>query len=157
MKILVLSDSHGSEMQVYEIMADNTDTDIVIHLGDGEDDLDLALRELPAFGNKRVIHVKGNCDLGSPLPESSLDNIGDYRFFCTHGHRQRVKSGKGILLEDALELGRNVVLFGHTHEQFFDERQGVYMFNPGSAANLEYGVITINYDGSIEFEHFSKI
>lgn len=155
MKILVLSDSHGRERYTYDIMAENTDTDLLIHLGDGEDDIDLGLKMLPAFGNTRVIRVKGNCDFGSPLPETSFDNIGGFRFYITHGYRQSVKSGLLIALGDAIKLDRNVVLFGHTHEQFYDERHGVHLFNPGAVQNFEYGVITIDEkSGTIHFEHF---
>lgn len=156
MKILVMSDSHGREMAAYEIMAAHTDVDILIHLGDGEDDIDLGLRELPAFGNKRIIRVKGNCDLGSPLPETSFDNIGGFKFYITHGYRQSVKSGLNLILGDALKNERNVVLFGHTHEAFYDERHGVYLFNPGAVQRFEYGIITIDEkEGTIGFEHFA--
>ncbi|MCQ2536906.1 MAG: YfcE family phosphodiesterase [Lachnospiraceae bacterium] len=156
MKILVLSDSHGRETATYEIMAEHTDSDVVIHLGDGEDDIDLGLRELPAFGNKRFIRVRGNCDLGSGLPETSFDNLGGYKFYITHGYRQGVKSGVHLILGEALKNDRNVVLFGHTHQQFYEERHGVHLFNPGSVQRYEYGVIIINEkDGTIKFEHFN--
>lgn len=155
MKILVLSDSHGRETYTYEIMAANTDADVLIHLGDGEDDIDLGLRMIPAFGNTKVIRVRGNCDGDSPLPETSFDNIGDYRFYITHGYRQSVKSGHFLILSDAVKLNRNVVLFGHTHEQFYEEKHGVQLFNPGAVCSYEYGVITIDEkDGTIKFEHF---
>ncbi len=154
MKILVMSDSHGEDGYVYDIMRDNTDADIVIHLGDGEDDLGLALTELPAFGNKRILQVRGNCDpIG--LQEGLFENIGGFRFYLTHGHMHRVKYGKFELLADARQMDRNVVLFGHTHSQFLEEYDGTWLFNPGAVIDLHYGVITINEEKhEIGFEHF---
>ena len=154
MKILVLSDSHGKEGYVYDIMRNNTDADVVIHLGDGEDDLSLALANLPAFGNKRIYQVRGNCD-PEGLPEGRFENIGGFRFYLTHGHRQQVKYGKYALLGDARKMDRNVVLFGHTHTQFFEDYDGTRLFNPGAVIDLHYGVINIDEaKHEIKFEHF---
>ncbi len=154
MKILVLSDSHGNEGYVYDIMSKHTDVDAVIHLGDGEDDLRLGLGELPAFGKKRVYQVRGNCDLPG-LPECRFDNIGGFRFYITHGYKQQVKYGRSFILADARKLDRNVVLFGHTHVQLLEEHDGVWLFNPGAVRDLHYGVITID-EGKheIRFELF---
>ena len=77
-KILVLSDSHGLENYVYSIVAENMDCDIIIHLGDGAyKDMDL-LGELPGYSDKKVYRVRGNCDMGSDLPVTLFENIGDY-------------------------------------------------------------------------------
>lgn len=154
MKILVMSDSHGKEGYVYDIMKNNTDADVVIHLGDGEDDLGLSIAELPAFQNKRILQVRGNCDPAG-LPEGRFENIGGFRFYLTHGHRHQVKYGKFQLLADARKMERDVALFGHTHTQFFEEYDGVRLFNPGAVIDLHYGVITINESThTINFEHF---
>ena len=126
---------------------------MVIHLGDGEDDLGLAIQELPAFRNKPVLQVRGNCDPRG-LQEGLIENIAGYRFYITHGHMHRVKSGIYTLLEDAKQIDRNVVLFGHTHCQFLEEYDGIYLFNPGAVKDLNYGLITIDEKtGDIEFEH----
>ncbi len=154
MKILVLSDSHGKEGYVYDIMRANTDVNAVIHLGDGEDDMGLALAELPAFRNKPVYQVRGNCD-PEGLPQCLFENIGGFRFYITHGHMQQVKYGKFKLLGDARKMDRNVVLFGHTHSQFLEEYDGTWLFNPGAVVNLNYGLILINEaKHEIGFEHF---
>ncbi len=155
MKILVLSDSHYREKYVYEIMQKNTDADVLIHLGDGEDDIMRGLRELPAFGNVKLIRVKGNCDLGSALPECSFDTLAGIKFMSTHGYREGVKQGVYMLYATAMKNERQVALFGHTHEQFYDEMNGVHLFNPGAANDLHYGIINIDETtGQLEFLHF---
>ena len=155
MKILVMSDSHYRENYVYEIMKKNTDADLVIHLGDGEDDMMNGFREIPAFGNKRLIRVKGNCDTGSALPECSFDTICGIRFMSTHGYRERVKQGLYVLYAEARQYERQVALFGHTHVQFYEEMNGVHLFNPGAAQDMHYGIINIDEKtGQLEFLHF---
>lgn len=145
MKILVLSDSHGKEEYVYSILNDNRDAGIIIHLGDGENDMDLSLREIPGITRKRFFAVKGNCDLMSSLPTTTYDeNICGYKFYITHGFKQHVKSGVSEIFLDAKNNERQVVLFGHTHRPFYEERDGIYLFNPGAVMRGSYGIITID-------------
>jgi putative phosphoesterase len=154
MKILVLSDSHGNEGYVYDIMRVNAGVDAVIHLGDGEDDMMLSFRELPAFGNKPVYQVRGNCDPAGHS-EGLIEDIGGFRFYITHGHLQQVKYSKMKLAIDAKKIGAQVALFGHTHQQFLENYLGVWLFNPGAVCSLHYGVITIDEaKHEIEFEHY---
>lgn len=163
MKILVLSDSHGREEYVYSILNNNRDADIVIHLGDGENDMDLSLREIPGITRKRFFAVKGNCDLMSSLPTTTYENICGYKFYITHGFKQQVKSGVSEIFLDAKNNERQVVLFGHTHRPFYEERDGIYLFNPGAVMRGSYGIITIDDlpkdkssesgEKSIYFEH----
>ncbi len=163
MKILVLSDSHGKEEYVYSILNDNRDADIIIHLGDGENDIDLSLREIPGITRKRFFAVKGNCDLMSSLPTTTYENICGYKFYITHGFKQHVKSGVSEIFLDAKNNERQIVLFGHTHRPFYEERDGIYLFNPGAVMRGSYGIITIDDlpknkssksgEKSIYFEH----
>lgn len=163
MKILVLSDSHGKEEYVYSILNDNRDADIIIHLGDGENDIDLSLREIPGITRKRFFAVKGNCDLMSSLPTTTYENICGYKFYITHGFKQHVKSGVSEIFLDAKNNERQIVLFGHTHRPFYEERDGIHLFNPGAVMRGNYGIITIDDlpkdksfksgEKSIYFEH----
>lgn len=153
-KILVLSDSHGRDSLLYEILYRNMDAEVIIHLGDGEEDFEICRDTIPNFCEKRLIQVKGNCDWYSSLAVTSFDNIGGFRFYNTHGYVQGVKFGVGRLLKDARDNNRNVALFGHTHQQYYDSVDGVHLFNPGAVRNYEYGVITIDEgSGEIRFTH----
>ncbi len=153
MKIVVLSDSHGKEGYVYDILIKNTDADMIIHLGDGVGDLDLSLFEIPSFKNKPVIRVLGNCDFFGDYPFTTFENICGYRFYITHGYRQNVKQGLSQIKWDAEKNDRNVILYGHTHIPYLEEHDGLHIFNPGAVANLQYGIITIDRDNAIRFEH----
>ena len=67
------------------------------------------------------------------------------KILMTHGHRYGVKSGYGTALAAAKSMGAQVVLFGHTHIPFMEEREGILMLNPGSLRNpdREYAILEI--------------
>ncbi len=159
MKILVLSDSHGRYEYIYSIIFNNADSDIIIHLGDGVDDVDEAVRDVAndrPLKVERVIKVRGNCDMFSNEAVTSFDNIGDHKFYVTHGYVQGVRSaaGRDNLYVDARNNERDVALFGHTHQPLFEDREGVYLFNPGAVKDGRYGIINIDDNsGEMEFLH----
>lgn len=158
MKILVMSDSHGKEEYVYTILNENRDASIIIHLGDGERDIDLSLREIPGITRKKFFAVKGNCDFMSSLPTTTYENICGHKFYITHGYAQHVKMGISEIFIDAKNNEREVVLFGHTHRPYYEEKDGIYIFNPGAVINGSYGIITIDDNHTdekcnIKFEH----
>jgi len=164
MKILVLSDSHGKYQYTFDIIYENTDSDVIIHLGDGVSDVDEAARDVADLRHLKalqIIKVRGNCDLFSGEPVTSFDNISGHKFYCTHGYTINgsagsVKSKLGVdaLVEDARIGGRDVVLFGHTHKAVYEERDGIHIFNPGTVMRGQYGIITIDEkSGAMTFEH----
>ncbi len=158
MKILVMSDSHGKEEYVYSILNENSDAGIIIHLGDGERDIDLSLKEIPGITRKKFFAVKGNCDFFSSLPTTAYENICGHKFYITHGYAQHVKTGISEIFIDAKNNEREVVLFGHTHRPYFEEKDGIYLFNPGAVINGSYGIITVDDSHADEkscmkFEH----
>lgn len=121
------------------------DADAVIHLGDGERDLD-SVSDL--LKNKQVIQVCGNCDpFTSPLPVNELVTLASTRILCTHGHAELVKLGTQTLYSKARSLNARIVLYGHTHESVTDYCDGLYVMNPGSARYGEYGAIDITPSG----------
>lgn len=146
MRILVFSDSHGNSHRIREAILSNPTADTVIHLGDGERDLD----ELqPILGGKRLVCVCGNCDYGSMLRDNETLNIGSVRILCTHGHREGVKYGTDSLIDKAKRLGARIVLYGHTHEPVTDYDDGLYVMNPGSIREGCYGAIDITAAGIV--------
>lgn len=150
MKILVLSDSHGSQEYLYTIVYENLDADVIIHLGDGEGDMRV-IRDLPSMAEKRIIQVCGNCDFSSNNPITTFETIGDVKFYITHGYVQHVKFGTALLAKDAAESGREVALFGHTHVPYLNTEGPVTLFNPGAVCNGKYGIITIDEDRNLDF------
>ena len=150
MKLLVMSDSHGRAGKVKKMIAANADADAIIYLGDGEKDLEAALA-VSEF--KRLVYqVRGNCDRESKEAVTLIQEFDGVLFYITHGYEQSVKYGLDKLSLFAEEQHCSVALFGHTHGEHYSELGGVKLFNPGSAANGSYGVITVA-GGNVKFEH----
>ena len=155
MKILVLSDSHGCRDRLRAIVeACAPVVDAVIFCGDGERDW-ASLNDLQCLRHKQCIAVAGNCDTMSMNPRTSYDEIGGYKFYTTHGHFQFVKQGLDYIAMDAMKDGRQVVCFGHTHDQYCGQWGDVFLFNPGAVLSDCYGSIHIHdHSNGITFRHW---
>lgn len=141
MKIIVVSDSHGSLYPLRRIMELNRNADIVVHCGDSQGEME-EIKLL--FPDKQYIMVKGNCDFGSMLPMSEEFTVEGVKFFACHGHAYNVKWGLLNLYEAAREIGADVALFGHTHIAHDELVDGIRLFNPGSASyGKSFGVIEV--------------
>ncbi len=155
MKILVFSDSHGDEQGIVDVIEENKDVNAIVFLGDGERDFEAALAACniaPYGGNDsiRTFQVRGNCDRFSMEPLSVTAELGGVRFFITHGHDQNVKSGVARLAQTARGKQCDAALFGHTHLQCLEEKDGLILLNPGSIRSGKYAVITVK-DGRAEY------
>ena len=133
MRIIVISDTHGDYAHLESVIMRNTDADWIFHLGDGETELDRFVTSHPALAPK-IIHVAGNCDYDSLSPDFFILEAGDHKIFATHGHKYGVRSSLQHLRYIARENGCDIVLFGHTHERLDAYEDGMWLFNPGSAA-----------------------
>lgn len=168
MKILVFSDSHQQNNFMRDVIKMHKkagNVDCIFHLGDGVCDLEGLSPDVP------VCFVDGNYEeyITSYLSrknlrcEAVIDFLG-FRFFLTHGHRYGVKKDFDSALIAARKRGADVLVFGHTHEQFYqyipsDEfnEKPIYIFNPGSISRprdnkFSYGIIEIQ-NNSILFTH----
>ena len=90
MRILVVSDTHGNDSSLRRAILAQPKAEVVIHLGDGEEEL---LRAKRAFPEKMFLAVRGNCDFGSDLPLTGEFTAQGVKIFYTHGHYYGVKSG----------------------------------------------------------------
>ena len=146
MKIIVVSDTHGSYRNFKRILQINRDADIVVHCGDSRNELDELRLEFP---DKFFYAVRGNCDFFTDLPNVECFTVERVSFMVTHGHLYNVKYGLGELEKAAREMGVDVVLFGHTHISCDEYRDGLRLFNPGSAGyGRSFGVIEVK-DGQV--------
>lgn len=123
MLILILSDSHGNEKRLKEIVS-RVEADHVIHCGD----FCTEKADLPSTSSTVV---KGNCDFVDAPLEEEWEREG-YRFFVTHGHHYQVKTSLLRLRYRAQELGANIVCFGHSHFPLCQKVRGILFINPGS-------------------------
>lgn len=122
MKVLIVSDNHGEEEVVQNVL-DNNAGDLNIHLGDSEFTFENA--ELKNF-NK----VRGNVDNDSRFPVEAHDE--DSNIFLTHGHLYNIKESREVLSDRALEFEAKYALYGHSHVAMVENINGVYCINPGS-------------------------
>ena len=91
MKIIVVSDTHGSYKNFKKVMQMHRNADIVVHCGDSRDEIAEIKLEFP---NIQYVTVKGNCDFyRDDLVGSAEFTVEGVRFWATHGHMYNVKYG----------------------------------------------------------------
>lgn len=147
-KLLVFSDSHGTTSPMC-FAVERQRPDYIVHLGDCERDAKWLAARFPELP---LISLPGNCDW--PSPKAVLTKLLDFegvKVFMTHGHLYDVKRGLLKIELAGREAGAGVVLFGHTHQQFCAEKDGIWLFNPGScgAWNPGCGLVTIQ-NGNVQ-------
>lgn len=151
MRVGVVSDSHGFTGRLQSIlmaMEQSKKIDALIHLGDGYYDLrDLGV-DLPVY------QVAGNCDLFCSDTLNVVDLSGA-RLVLTHGHYQHVKDGLYDLLSLAVDQRAQAALYGHTHYQKMEWRDGILLLNPGAACDGKYAVLTISRLGAVDAQIYS--
>lgn len=142
MKIIVISDSHGDAATFDKLVKMQTNSEVVIFLGDGCEEFDHIKHSYP---DKMFIGVRGNNDWCSPLPLTDEIVIEGKRIFMTHGHTYGVKGGLSRLIAEGKKRTADIVLFGHTHIPYTSYEDGMYVMNPGSLRRFQcsYGVIEI--------------
>ena len=78
--------------------------------------------------------------------------------FYTHGHMYGVKYDLDTLADAAAARGAEVALFGHTHKPIALQKNGVFLFNPGSCGRCytgpnTYGVMLLDKGKITSFAH----
>ncbi len=154
MKILVVSDTHKNYKILYNVVRNNLDSKLIIHLGDGEIEAEDISREFPDIP---LVYVGGNCDFKFHK-EFEVVRAEGYSIFCCHGDRHRVKLGLELLISEAHRRGCQIALYGHTHVAFKDVIGGMCVMNPGSldfprgGVKPSYGVFEIERGKQIKME-----
>lgn len=128
MKLFVISDTHGKTDRVKDVFKRLNDIDFLIHLGDFQRDALKLEKELGVD----VISVKGNMDGSNSPSDYKVLETEFGKILLVHGHMEKVKFSLQNLLYRAKELDCKAALFGHTHEPFYGEFDGIYLLNPGS-------------------------
>ena len=133
MKILVVSDSHGSRELLNSIVLKHKDSiDLMIHLGDNlVDGIDVS-RSFPTVA---FLGVLGNCDYASMYADAHYEGsflAEGVRIFYTHGHKYNVDYGIEFLALNAKLKGASIALYGHTHVAKICDSMGITVINPGS-------------------------
>lgn len=138
MRILVVSDTHGSGRLLIKLFEKIGGADALIHAGDGAADVEAFKRRFPELP---VYSVPGNCDPQAGRPAECCCRIGGVNFLIAHGHTLSVKRGIEEIEGEARLLGAEVAVFGHTHKPLSEYYGGLWLLNPGSLAMTKYGSI----------------
>ncbi|WP_251862041.1 metallophosphoesterase [Clostridium sp. Marseille-Q2269] len=139
MKIGVISDTHRYIGDVNHFINVLGNVDLIVHLGDNVEDVKI----LSSVYRGKIINVRGNCDFSKVAPSELIEEIGGKRFFITHGNKYDVKYDLSRLRYRALELGVDIVLFGHTHVSQIEYIDGIWFINPGSPSLPRNGVKSV--------------
>ena len=137
-RIGVISDTHG--MLRPEVAAAFAGVELIIHAGDiGTPLVTMELKKIAP-----VTAVYGNTDNVlwiNDLPTSTVVTVGDLQLYVLHNLAE--------LDLNPAAAGFAAVIYGHSHRQLQETRNGVLYFNPGSAGSRRYslpasvGLITI--------------
>lgn len=154
MKILIVSDTHGSLHNFDTVIEREKEVDMLLHLGDveGDDDYMETVMDCP------VHIVGGNNDYFSRLPGEMEIRIGSHKVFLTHGHGYHVSVDTRRLKQAARARGVDIVMYGHTHRPEIDLEDDVKVINPGSLSyprqagrKASYVIMEIGNTGTAEF------
>ncbi|WP_238919051.1 metallophosphoesterase [Clostridium sp. YIM B02555] len=151
MLIGVVSDTHRMLKYVNLAKEITKNADILIHLGDNIEDVEVLERGF----NGKVYAVAGNCDYSSKYPKEGVIEVYGKKIFFTHGDLYGVKRTINNIYYKGKELGVDIVLFGHTHEQMIEKDEELILMNPGSISLPRFkgryvGFIEIDEDGNID-------
>lgn len=155
MRVLVVSDTHGRHKNLDRALDESGDIDVFIHLGDvegGEDYINAVI------GCEKHI-VRGNNDFFSDLPREDEFCLGKYKVFITHGHAYYVSLDPEYIFEEGRARKADIIMFGHTHRPFFEQKEGITLLNPGSLSfprqegrKGSYMIIEISKDGAVTYD-----
>lgn len=126
MKICVLSDNHRDAAMMKQIIERESDSELFIHCGDSQMDMDNA--EI-----KRCVCVRGNTD-HTPFLQEQLIELEGCKVLVSHGHLYGIDFTTREIVESARLQQATLVLHGHTHIPRDITVDGVRIINPGSTS-----------------------
>ena len=127
MKILLVSDTHGRDERLEEVLKLEK-PDFLCHMGDleGSEDHIRVITKCP------LAMVSGNNDFWTDLNPEVTFELHGFRIFMTHGHYYYAHSGNEQLKSAGRRNGADIVLFGHTHRPTLEWDKDIIVANPGS-------------------------
>lgn len=126
-RIMIVSDTHGSNMYLNKALEEIGNFDLFLHLGD----LQGSEYFIETFVESSKEMIAGNNDYYVRYPQEKIIEVAGHRIWMTHGHLYQVYTGVSVLRENAIKKGVDMVLFGHTHEPYL-EKEEIIILNPGS-------------------------
>jgi putative phosphoesterase len=124
----IISDTHGLVRP--EAIAALRGVDMILHAGDVGDSK--VLETLNAIAP--IVAVRGNNDKGEwaeSLPDWEAVEIGAVSIYILHDLKEITINPSGVF---------QVVVSGHSHKPYVEERRGVLYLNPGSAGPRRFSL-----------------
>lgn len=172
MKILVMSDTHGSlkVLKNIEKQLNLEQFDAIFHLGDilyhgprnplpeGYDPKGV----VQLLKNYKIDYIRGNCDADVDLkvlgldgmPRISLEYFGNFSFLLIHGEQFE----ENDLAEFVRDKDIHFLLYGHIHIPMIEEIDGKVVINPGSTSlpknNTPKSLLILEIDEPVVFAKF---
>ncbi len=133
MDILVVSDTHGRNERLTELEWAYPQAQRCLHAGDWGGDPNRYRYWLSVKGNNDYYAVN--------LPRDRIVEIEGHRIYMIHGHQVAFSNRTQQLVNLAKANQCDIVISGHTHRPFLEEKDGILVLNPGSLSR--------NRDGSL--------
>ena len=147
MKILLVSDTHGNNDCLEQLVNTHPDMDLYLHLGDSESD---------EYSLMPFRSVMGNRDFYPNFPENLLIPTPFGNLFASHTPYIR----DGFFKEKDVKI----FCYGHTHMRKYEQRDGMIIINPGAITfardryDESYVILTISNDKvDVEFHTLDEI
>ena len=157
MRVLVVSDSHGSNVFLNRALEEAGEIDFFMHLGD----LEGSEYFIETFVECPTALISGNNDYFSQLEHELEFELEGHHIFMTHGHRYNIYAGVDRLREEGQARGADIVLFGHTHCPYIEETDDMVLINPGSISRPRqegriptYVILDLFENGEVNVELF---
>lgn len=129
---LAFGDSHRNKRALAQMAAiiHKLQPEFFVHTGDNFSDYQWIKKRTGTFGHG----VRGNCDGGIIIGsrEEIIFTHENKKFLLIHGHQYRVKYSYENLYYHARDAEVDAVIFGHSHVQFAQQEDGLWLINPGS-------------------------
>lgn len=152
-KIIIVSDSHGQNHNLWSVLQKEKPYDMVIHCGDYQD----RESELVKHAGCDVHLVAGNMDYNDDFPLEKLVTLGSHKALVVHGHKYSLYAGLQKLYYRAMEVEADYVIYGHLHVPSIETYAGVTFLNPGSITDPRqedriptYMTLLLMEDGSVD-------
>lgn len=143
-RVLLIGDTHipeAAEDLPGKFWEEVKDSDIVLCTGDITDE-----KILDRMMEHSKVRAVGGEDDWMQLPQQDVVQVEGAKLGLIHGHQlgdldfsSGEEDGKRIekLVELAEMLNVEVLVTGHTHQPFRTEKEGIVLFNPGTATGAE--------------------
>ena len=155
MKVLIVSDTHGYDDNMWTAIHREEPIDMLIHCGD----IEHMPAELEKYLHCPVHVVAGNNDFMFKLPEMKRIDLCGHDVLVLHGHHYNIYREQSALFYLAEDNQAEIVMFGHLHVPMVQTEGDITIVNPGSmtyprqeGGKPSYIVMTVTDEDEPEYE-----